>query len=143
MRYIILVLLAFLIGCEQQQQAPTVTANDAATPAYGDTFIEASIGEPSNLLPVLSSDSPSSDINQLVYNGLIRYDKSPGTSPKTTCHSRSICAKMSNGMMELLLPAPMCSLPTRCTSIPMCRPPTPRIFCRSQKLRSSTITPSR
>ena len=74
MRYLILIFLVFLVGCEQQQ-TETVTANDAATPAYGDTFIEASIGEPSNLLPILSSDSASSDINQLVYNGLIRYDK--------------------------------------------------------------------
>ena len=37
--------------------------------------ITASIGEPSNLLPVLASDSASSDINGLVYNGLVRYDK--------------------------------------------------------------------
>ena len=49
--------------------------NSTAAPAYGDTFIEASIGEPSNLLPVLASDSASSDINGLVYNGLIRYNK--------------------------------------------------------------------
>jgi peptide/nickel transport system substrate-binding protein len=47
----------------------------AAAPAFGDTFIEASIGEPSNLLPVLASDSASSSINGLVYNGLVRYDK--------------------------------------------------------------------
>ncbi|NIQ11255.1 MAG: peptide-binding protein, partial [Gammaproteobacteria bacterium] len=74
-KYFLLVLLFLIAACEQQQ-AP-VSAEKAASegPAYGDTFIEASIGEPSNLLPVLSSDSASSDINQQVYNGLIRYDK--------------------------------------------------------------------
>jgi peptide/nickel transport system substrate-binding protein len=45
------------------------------TPVYGDTFIEASIGDASTLLPVLASDSASSLITDLVYNGLIRYDK--------------------------------------------------------------------
>lgn len=44
-------------------------------PVAGDTFIEGSIGEPSTLLPVLASDSASSDINGLVYDGLLRYDK--------------------------------------------------------------------
>ena len=41
----------------------------------GDTFVQASIAEPNNLLPVLSSDSASSAINGYVYNGLVRYDK--------------------------------------------------------------------
>jgi peptide/nickel transport system substrate-binding protein len=68
------VLGLLLVGCQPQEVA--VSANGAeAKPAYGDTFIEASIGEPSNLLPVLASDSASSDINGLVYNGLLRYDK--------------------------------------------------------------------
>ncbi len=66
--------LLCLAGCERQE--PVIPAEGAAAaPAYGDSFIEASIGEPSNLLPVLSSDSASSDINSLVYNGLVRYDK--------------------------------------------------------------------
>jgi len=66
--------LILLCGCNRQE--PALPAEGAAAaPAYGDTFIEASIGEPSNLLPVLASDSASSDINGLVYNGLVRYDK--------------------------------------------------------------------
>ncbi len=69
----LLILTVFLVSCEQQ---PTIPAEgEAAKPVHGDTFIEASIGEPSNLLPVLSSDSASSDINRHVYNGLLRYDK--------------------------------------------------------------------
>jgi peptide/nickel transport system substrate-binding protein len=73
-RFLLFVLLCLLAGCEKQQAVIPVE-DDAAKPVHGDTFIEASIGEPSNLLPVLSSDSASSDINRLVYNGLIRYDK--------------------------------------------------------------------
>ena len=74
MRFLLIVLFFLLAGCDQQQ-AMVPAEGDAAKAVHGDTFIEASIGEPSNLLPVLSSDSASSDINQLVYNGLIRYDK--------------------------------------------------------------------
>lgn len=70
----LLLLAVFIFGC-QQQDASVPAEGEAAKPVHGDTFIEASIGEPNNLLPVLSSDSASSDINQLVYNGLIRYDK--------------------------------------------------------------------
>jgi len=69
-------LAIFLGGCDPQQETNLVPAEGkAAAPVPGDTIIEASIGEPSNLLPVLSSDSASSDINGLVYNGLVRYDK--------------------------------------------------------------------
>ena len=44
-------------------------------PAYGDTYIEASIGDPSYLNPILCTDSASGDINNYIYNGLIKYDK--------------------------------------------------------------------
>ncbi len=74
MRFLFIILFFLLAGCEQQQ-AVVPAEGDAAKAVHGDTFIEASIGEPNNLLPVLSSDSASSDINRLVYNGLIRYDK--------------------------------------------------------------------
>ena len=74
MRYILVVLLFLLSACDRQQIV-VPAEGEAAKPVYGDTFIEASIGEPNTLLPVLSSDSASSDINRLVYNGLIRYDK--------------------------------------------------------------------
>jgi peptide/nickel transport system substrate-binding protein len=74
-RYILLCLFLLVTACEQQQATVVKANGDETKPVHGDTFIEASIGEPSNLLPVLSSDSASSDINQQVYNGLIRYDK--------------------------------------------------------------------
>lgn len=42
---------------------------------YGDAKIEGSIGEPSNLIPALSSDSASSQITARLYIGLVRYNK--------------------------------------------------------------------
>jgi len=71
---VLLLALGLLAGCDRSSPSPEIT-HGATVPAFGDTFIEASIGEPSNLLPVLSSDSASSEINGLVYNGLVRYDR--------------------------------------------------------------------
>jgi peptide/nickel transport system substrate-binding protein len=44
-------------------------------PAYGDTFIEASIGDIGGLIPSLTSDMPSHEVGGLIYDGLVRYDK--------------------------------------------------------------------
>ncbi len=43
-------------------------------PAYGDTLIEGSIGEPSVLIPMLAGDSASHEVAGLVFNGLVKYD---------------------------------------------------------------------
>ncbi len=45
------------------------------TPVDGDSYVEASIGDASYLNPILSTDSASNDINNLVFNGLVKYDK--------------------------------------------------------------------
>lgn len=45
------------------------------TPVSGGTYIEASIGDASFLNPILATDSASSEINGLIYNGLVKYDK--------------------------------------------------------------------
>ncbi|MDO3379450.1 peptide-binding protein [Geoalkalibacter halelectricus] len=66
--------LALLIGCQRDDGLP-IDADEVTEPAYGDTIIQGSIGEPSTLIPALASDSASSDINGLVYSGLVRYDK--------------------------------------------------------------------
>ncbi|GFO56285.1 peptide-binding protein [Geomonas sp. Red276] len=66
-------LLAF--GCAQGTPEHKPHAAKGGPPAYGDALVTGSIGEPSNLIPVLSTDSASSDISGLVYNGLVRYDK--------------------------------------------------------------------
>jgi len=73
---VLFTLLIFVIffGCDRQE-AVIPAEGDAAKPVKGDTILMGSIGEPSTLLPVLASDSASSDINGLVYSGLVRYDK--------------------------------------------------------------------
>jgi peptide/nickel transport system substrate-binding protein len=43
-------------------------------PAYGDTLIVGSIGEPSILVPMLAGDSASHDVAGLIFNGLVKYD---------------------------------------------------------------------
>lgn len=73
--YILLFGVSLLFGCDHQPPAMVEEGAVAQRPDYGDTLLMGSIGEPSNLLPVLASDSASSDINGLVYNGLLRYDK--------------------------------------------------------------------
>ena len=44
-------------------------------PAHGDTFIQASIGDISGLIPSLTSDASSNEIGGLIYDGLVRQDK--------------------------------------------------------------------
>lgn len=44
-------------------------------PAYGDTLVEASIGDISGLIPNITSDSTSHDIGNLIYSNLVRTDK--------------------------------------------------------------------
>ncbi len=74
-KILLLCFLLFLTACSEQQGTDHPGIEQALTPEFGDTFIEASIGDASTLLPVLASDSASSDINGLIYNGLIRYSK--------------------------------------------------------------------
>jgi peptide/nickel transport system substrate-binding protein len=42
---------------------------------YGDAIVSASIADARNLLPMLASDSASSEISGLIFNGLVKYDK--------------------------------------------------------------------
>ena len=49
--------------------------NQNNQPAYGDEIVIGSSSEPSNLIPMLSSDSASHEVSGFVFNGLIKYDK--------------------------------------------------------------------
>src|SRR6056297_1079310 len=74
-RILLLLLPLLLSACNDRDATRTPGVDQTLEPEYGGTFIEASIGDASTLLPVLASDSASSSINGLVYNGLVRYDK--------------------------------------------------------------------
>ena len=51
------------------------TSAMAGAPAYGDTFIEATIGDISGLIPNITSDGASHEVGNMVYNGLVKVDK--------------------------------------------------------------------
>ncbi len=73
---LILLLLLPAAGCRQKQEAASPAAVKAADhePAYGDALIEGTIGEPSNLIPMLASDSASHNVAGLIFRGLVKYD---------------------------------------------------------------------
>jgi peptide/nickel transport system substrate-binding protein len=71
-----LLMLLALAGCESDQRATgqAVPKNGPFEPAYGDSLITGSIGEPSILIPMLAGDSASFDVAGLIFNGLVKYD---------------------------------------------------------------------
>jgi peptide/nickel transport system substrate-binding protein len=75
--FLLLVLAALLAvvitGCKSQEPEKTYGGPDTG-PAYGDLFIDASIGDASTLLPPLAMDAASSSVISLIYNGLVKYD---------------------------------------------------------------------
>lgn len=76
-----LFLLVFLFSaCRNEEEAKTANLPQrppavSLDPAYGGTIIEGSIGEATNLIPMLTTDSASHDVADMVYNGLVKYDK--------------------------------------------------------------------
>ena len=62
-------------GCSHKDEESTARNLTDSGPAYGDIIVEGSIGDASNLIPILSSDSTSHEISGLVFNGLVKYDK--------------------------------------------------------------------
>ena len=73
-----IIILCIITGCSNNtDERPTADKKtvDTSTPAYGDILVEGSIGDASNLIPILSSDATSHSISAQVFNGLVKYDK--------------------------------------------------------------------
>ncbi len=70
--FLALLALAFG-GCKAAEDEKHYGGPDTG-PAYGDMFIDASIGDASTLLPPLASDAASFAIIGLVYDSLLKYD---------------------------------------------------------------------
>ncbi len=79
-------MLAFLGACDDSARdeapPPTPTAEAPARadgagdePDYGGRIVMGSIGEPSNLIPYLASDSASQEVAALLYTAPLEYDK--------------------------------------------------------------------
>jgi peptide/nickel transport system substrate-binding protein len=75
----LILLLALICGAcsggQETTEAPAGANQAASIPAYGDIMVEGSIGDASNLIPLLSSDSASHEIAGMIFNGLVKYDR--------------------------------------------------------------------
>ncbi len=70
------ILFILLCSCAEKEGDPAGQGSPApGQPTYGDIMVEGSIGDASNLIPMLSTDSTSHSIGALCYNGLVKYDK--------------------------------------------------------------------
>ena len=61
--------LLALAGCGLEVEGKGDVAASASPPAYGDTFVEASIGDIQGLIPNITSDGSSHEIGSLIYDG--------------------------------------------------------------------------
>ncbi|CAG0995383.1 partial Oligopeptide-binding protein AppA, partial [Geobacteraceae bacterium] len=64
-----------LVSCSGGTPPADLPRRGAGVPAHGDALVVGTIGEPSNLIPLLASDSSSHDVAGNVFNGLLKYDK--------------------------------------------------------------------
>ncbi len=55
--------------------APEEAADRAAEPAYGDTLVEALLGDIQGLIPNITTDGASHEIGDLIYSGLVKRDQ--------------------------------------------------------------------
>jgi peptide/nickel transport system substrate-binding protein len=68
----------FMCGCggnADEHSNAEKSISHSTTPAYGDIMVEGSIGDASNLIPILSTDATSHGISSMIFNGLVKYDK--------------------------------------------------------------------
>ncbi|MBI4529231.1 MAG: peptide-binding protein [Deltaproteobacteria bacterium] len=78
-RFLILACLLVLWGCGETESRTgdpvSAGAPSRSAPTYGDSIIEASIGDISGLIPNITSDSASHDVGGFIYASLVRTDK--------------------------------------------------------------------
>ena len=74
---LIIVLLSALLlaACDRSSQSEFTGPQEDKPVARGDILVRGDIGDASNLIPILASDSASHSIAGMVYNGLVKYDK--------------------------------------------------------------------
>lgn len=78
-RLIFSLFLLFLFSCSSERRE--ISYEEKGEPSFGDMLVTGSIGEPSNLIPILATDSPSHEIASFIYNGLVKYDKNLNIVP--------------------------------------------------------------
>jgi peptide/nickel transport system substrate-binding protein len=70
----LVILLAACSGSDRDEGAVAIREGHDV-PAYGDILVEGSIGDASNLIPLLATDNTSHSISGLIFNGLVKYDR--------------------------------------------------------------------
>ncbi len=74
-----LLLSTVIVACSSQDQNTTVAEQPdpplSATPAHGDRLVDASIGDASNLIPMIAGDASSHAIASQLYLSLLKYDR--------------------------------------------------------------------
>jgi peptide/nickel transport system substrate-binding protein len=70
----LVILLAACSGADRDEGAVAIREG-RDVPAYGDILVEGSIGDASNLIPLLATDNTSHSISGLIFNGLVKYDR--------------------------------------------------------------------
>jgi peptide/nickel transport system substrate-binding protein len=85
LRLILFIVLSLLWGCGTNDRdsdtalgttpASKTGGDEIAKPAHGGRLVMGSIRDASVLLPVLAPDMPSRRITELIFNGLVKYDK--------------------------------------------------------------------
>lgn len=72
---ILIWMILALAACDKSPQAENVRPKGDKPPAFGDILVRGDIGDASNLIPLLASDSASHAVAGMVFNGLVKYDK--------------------------------------------------------------------
>jgi len=73
--FILSLMILALASCGKIPESGNAKPPIDKPPAYGDILVRGDIGDASNLIPILSSDSASHNICNMIYNGLVKYDK--------------------------------------------------------------------
>ena len=79
---VVLAGLAWRTAERHGEAAPEPPKTGANAPAFGDTMIEASIGNVSSLIPNITSDQASRDVGTYMYNGLVTLGRDLEIAPE-------------------------------------------------------------
>lgn len=74
---LILAVMALIVSCagSDRDEGAVAVRQGQDVAATGDILVEGSIGDASNLIPVLATDNASHSISGLIFNGLVKYDR--------------------------------------------------------------------
>jgi peptide/nickel transport system substrate-binding protein len=74
---LVLGFMVLIVSCSgpDRDEGPVAVREGQDVPAYGDILVEGSIGDASNLIPLLATDNASHSISGLIFNGLVKYDR--------------------------------------------------------------------